>query len=567
MTAALRPDYPFSAVVGQEALKTALILNAVNPHVGGVLISGPRGSAKSTLARGLADILPGGEAGASAPFVNLPLGATEDRLVGTLDLQRALDDRSLAYRPGLLARANGGILYVDEVNLLADALVDLLLDTAARGIHSVERDGISHTHEARFLLIGTMNPDEGELRPQLLDRFGLSVQLDSRPTVAERVAIVRRRETFERDPLAFLADVAPEQQALQHDIAAARSRLVDTRADDAIYRTIAERCEAAGVDGVRADIVWLQAALAHAAWQGRRHVTQADVDAVEPWVLDHRRNADAPAEPPPPPPAGDSQGGGNGSGTGHPPGNDWGAMPPEPQASVAVTLPDTPSAPITPSRPPAQAPLEAGRRRGRQGAGTHAGDRESRHPDWFATLVANHGRWPPRQWRFRKQRSGQPWLHLVLIDTSGSTLRQQLFGRAKGAVEQLAHRAYRAREQLAVLGFGNDRVQTLLPRQRAPKRLASRLATWTGGGGTPLRAALTHAAELVRRWRRRHPGLHIRTWIITDGRTRESLATLPTFDDCVVVDVEDGVVKRGRTRELAHHLGASRLTLPTLEAT
>ncbi|NWE73803.1 AAA family ATPase, partial [Pseudomonas gingeri] len=255
------PHFPLSAVVGADALKLALCLTAIDPKIGGVLIEGPRGMAKSTLARGLADLL------ASGQFVTLPLGATEERLVGTLDLDAALGEGRAQFSPGVLAKADGGVLYVDEVNLLADHLVDLLLDVAASGTNLVERDGISHRHAARFVLIGTMNPEEGELRPQLLDRFGLNVALSGQPLPGERGQIIRRRLDFDNDPEAFCEQWEQQQQALRQRCKQARALLPAIALDDQALAEITERCFAAGVDGLRADLVWLRAARAHAAWR------------------------------------------------------------------------------------------------------------------------------------------------------------------------------------------------------------------------------------------------------------------------------------------------------------
>ncbi|MAE22982.1 MAG: magnesium chelatase, partial [Pseudomonas sp.] len=234
--------FPLAAVVGADSLKLALCLAAIDPAIGGVLIEGPRGMAKSTLARGLADLLDGGR------FVTLPLGASEERIVGTLDLDAALGEGRAQFSPGLLARADGGVLYVDEVNLLPDHLVDLLLDAAASGVNHVERDGISHRHAARFVLIGTMNVEEGELRPQLLDRFGLNLALDGQPQPAERAEIVRRRLAFDADPAAFLQRWQDEQDALAMRCQNARQRLADIPLDDGALGEISQRCFAAGVD-------------------------------------------------------------------------------------------------------------------------------------------------------------------------------------------------------------------------------------------------------------------------------------------------------------------------------
>ena len=314
--------FPLAAVVGADSLKLALCLAAIDPAIGGVLIEGPRGMAKSTLARGLADLLDGGR------FVTLPLGASEERIVGTLDLDAALGEGRAQFSPGLLARADGGVLYVDEVNLLPDHLVDLLLDAAASGVNHVERDGISHRHAARFVLIGTMNVEEGELRPQLLDRFGLNLALEGQPQPAERAEIVRRRLAFDADPAAFLQRWQGEQDTLGARCQNARQRLADIPLDDAALGEISQRCFAAGVDGLRADLVWLRAARAHAAWRGTAGIEPVDIEAVEDFVLRHRRRQQQPPAATPPeqgsaPQQAQEQSQGEGQ---------WGELPAQPQA-------------------------------------------------------------------------------------------------------------------------------------------------------------------------------------------------------------------------------------------
>lgn len=277
-------SYPFSAIVGHEDLKTALILATIDPQLGGVLISGPRGSAKSTLARSLAELLQKG-----CQFVNLPLGATEERIVGSLDLEKVLADGSVAFSPGLLHRAHNGILYIDEVNLLADQLVDLLLDVAASGVNHIERDGISHQHPARFVLVGTMNPDEGELRPQLLDRFGLAIHLADDFDVARRMEIMQRRIAFDNNPQNFLADYASAQNLLRMHLQQAVNCVPTINVSEEARHMIASCCIDAGVEGVRADLSLYRAARAYAAWQNEPSVTEAHIMHVAEWVLNHRR--------------------------------------------------------------------------------------------------------------------------------------------------------------------------------------------------------------------------------------------------------------------------------------
>lgn len=312
----MRPQYPFSALHGQPQLQLALLLAAIDPQIGGVLIEGPRGTAKSTSARALAELLPGQR------FVDLPLGASEEQLLGSLDIQAALQSGEVQFKPGLLARAHEGVLYVDEVNLLADGLVDLLLDVCASGVNRIERDGISHQHPARIALVGTMNPEEGELRPQLLDRFGLFVRLDAQIDPATREAIVRSRLAFDRDPQAFVARHHDAQQALVALLETARARVASLEFSDELYRQVSQLCHAAAVEGVRADLVLLRAAAAHAAWQQRDEIGAADIAAVAELVLAHRRKA-PPAEQPPAPPASTAAGQAqNGAG-------EWGELPPQ----------------------------------------------------------------------------------------------------------------------------------------------------------------------------------------------------------------------------------------------
>ncbi|MEV4204768.1 magnesium chelatase subunit D family protein [Nocardia salmonicida] len=292
--------FPFSAVVGQERLQLALILSAVHPGIGGVLVRGEKGTAKSTVVRALAQLLPPvvDETGARpARLVELPVGATEDRVVGSLDLERVLRDGEQAFRPGLLAAAHHGVLYVDEVNLLHDHLVDVLLDAAAMGRVHVERDGVSHSHEARFVLVGTMNPEEGELRPQLLDRFGLTVDVAASREVDVRMAVVRRRLDYEADPAGFAARYVDADQVVAERILTARDRLPEVMLDNSELRRIAALCASFDVDGMRADLVVARTATAHAAWRGRDRVTEDDVRIAAELALPHRRRRDPFDEP------------------------------------------------------------------------------------------------------------------------------------------------------------------------------------------------------------------------------------------------------------------------------
>ena len=284
----MRMEYPFSAVIGEDDLKLALQLVAVDPTIGGVLIRGERGTAKSTVARGLAALLPQGASGQPAPFVELPLGATEDRVVGSLDISTALREGRSQLRSGLLARADGGILYVDEVNLLPHHLVDLLLDAAARGWVTVERDGLSAGEAARFVLIGTMNPEEGELRPQFIDRFGLCVRVRGLASPELRMAAVARRLAFDVDPARFVAAAQAAEVRLREAIADARARLQQIAVSDENLALATRICMEHGLDGIRGDLAILKTARALATWQRASRIEEEHILRAADFAVPHR---------------------------------------------------------------------------------------------------------------------------------------------------------------------------------------------------------------------------------------------------------------------------------------
>ncbi len=324
-TKTTRPVFPFTAIVGQEEMKLALILNIIDPKIGGVMIMGDRGTGKSTTIRALADLLPEIEVVAEDPFnshpsdpelmgddvramvdlgqepplakkkvqmVDLPLGATEDRVCGTIDIEKALSEGVKAFEPGLLARANRGILYVDEVNLLDDHLVDVLLDSAASGWNTVEREGISIRHPARFVLVGSGNPEEGELRPQLLDRFGMHAQIRTVKDPELRVQIVEQRTEFDQNPPTFLVTYQSKQDDLQRNIVEAQTRLRGMAIDYDLRVKISQLCSELDVDGLRGDIVTNRAAKALAAYENRTEVTVEDIRRIAPLCLRHRLRKD-----------------------------------------------------------------------------------------------------------------------------------------------------------------------------------------------------------------------------------------------------------------------------------
>ncbi|WP_405802527.1 putative cobaltochelatase [Streptomyces halstedii] len=599
--------YPFTAIVGQDDLRLGLLLNAVSPAVGGVLVRGEKGTAKSTAVRALAALMPevpvvsgcrfscdpsapeaacpdgphGAGPGVSRPArtVELPVGASEDRLVGALDIERALSEGVKAFEPGLLADAHRGILYVDEVNLLHDHLVDLLLDAAAMGASYVEREGVSVRHAARFLLVGTMNPEEGELRPQLLDRFGLTVEVAASRDTDQRVEVVRRRLAYDDDPEGFAARWAREETALRERIAAARVLLPRVVLGGGVLRQIAATCAAFEVDGMRADIVMARTATALAAWAGREEVTAEDVRQAALLALPHRRRRnpfDAPgldeeklddtlkeAEGDSDDGDGDDDGPGGGGGGGGVPPQSGGPDAPDREAGTGDDTPaDAPAggdgsgseprpapaggaeqAPVGASEPfrakmlsvPGLGEGAAGRRsRARTEHGRTTG---ARRPEGALTKLhlaatvqaaAPHQRARGRSGRglvvrrddlrqaTREGREGN--LVLFVVDASGSMAARQRMGAVKGAVLSLLLDAYQRRDKVGLVTFRGKEAEVALPPTSSVDAAAARLESLPTGGRTPLAAGLLKAHDVLRVERMRDPSRRPLLVVVTDGR-------------------------------------------------
>ncbi|MFF4142725.1 putative cobaltochelatase [Streptomyces sp. NPDC001698] len=648
--------YPFTAVVGQDDLRLALLLNAVSPQVGGVLVRGEKGTAKSTAVRALSALMPtlnvvsgcrfscdpgspdpacpdgphepGAGAERPARMVELPVGASEDRLVGALDIERALAEGVKAFEPGLLADAHRGILYVDEVNLLHDHLVDLLLDAAAMGASYVEREGVSVRHAARFLLVGTMNPEEGELRPQLLDRFGLTVEVAASREPDQRVEVVRRRLAYDDGPAAFAARWAGEEAAVRARIVAARELLPQVRLGDGALRQIAATCAAFEVDGMRADIVMARTATALAAWAGRTDVLAEDVRQAALLALPHRRRrnpfdapgldedkldetleqfGDSPDDDSDPDPDGP---GGPGGGGGQPPqdgpeGNgDTPAQPEagdsgEPQPSGAGAGEQSAVRASEPFRTkvlsvPGLGEGAAGRRsRARTERGRTIGARRPRgtltklHLAATVQAAAPHqrarGRSGPglvvrrddlRQ-AAREGREGN--LVLFVVDASGSMAARQRMSAVKGAVLSLLLDAYRRRDKVGLVTFRGKDAQVALPPTSSVDAAAARLESLPTGGRTPLAAGLLKAHEVLRVERLRDPARRALVVVVTDGRAtggpepvalagRAARLFAAEGVASVVVDCESGPVRLGLAGQLAGELGGTAVALDELRA-
>jgi magnesium chelatase subunit D len=629
----MNAPYPFSAIVGQEDLKLALLLNAVSPEVGGVLVRGEKGTAKSTAVRALASLLPpikvvsgcpyscdpeapdpecpAGQHPEEAPWewrpvrlVELPVGASTDRLTGTLDIERALAEGEKAFEPGLLAAAHRGILYVDEVNLLSDHLVDLLLDVAAMGVNYVEREGVSVRHPARFILVGTMNPEEGELRPQLLDRFGVTVEVSGSLDAAERVEVIRRRLHYETDPEGFAGKWADGDGELANGVQEARERLPATHLFEETLHRIASLCTQLGVDGLRGDIVTAKAARALAAWEGRETVAVDDVRRAALLALAHRRRRDLFEEasidleelerllsedPDPDPP----------SGGGAPPRSGGGSRQEDSTMEPSPSRPGSGERTFSAAEGFEPARLEVpekgrsgplGRRSRMTGDHGHpVGDREAEGAARDVALVATMRAAAPHQRargragpglilrredlrnNVREGREGN--LVLFVVDASGSMAARKRMSAVKGAVLSMLTDAYQRRDKVGLVSFRGYGARILLPPTASVELATSRLKELPTGGRTPLAAGLEKAIEVLERERLREKERRPLLILLTDGRAtagpdpRGAAAELRRLGVAsVVVDTEEGYVRLGMAGALAEAMGARSLRLEELRA-
>ena len=615
--------YPFSAIVGQERMKRALILNAISHKIGGVLIRGERGTAKSTAARALAALLPEIEVVADCPFacdpqgvegmcdncrdrlargeelprirrrtrfVDLPVSATEDRVVGTLDIEKAIQKGERHFEPGILAAANRGLLYVDEVNLLDDHVVDLLLDSAAMGVNVVEREGISFSHPARFILVGTMNPEEGDLRPQLLDRFALCVDIRGMTDPDQRVAVLERRVQYEQDPEGFWTEWEPQDRYLSSEIARARDRLpLVTYTQNDLY-TIAQLTAGFHVDGHRADIVILKTARAHAAYEGRLEITERDILLAAELALPHRLKkqpfqeavldpqhladrlkqvrAEQAMQPSQQQQAGqpsasvkkndltnesaDEAAASSPLDTPTPQGQQAGQgrsfeKPVSIGASFQPKRLDTPLDRLTRQHPGKRSITHTERKRGhyikarpahgklddiafdatiRQAAPFQRGRVADRSPDIAFSITKDD-----LQRKVRVRRAAN--LILFVVDASWSMAAAERMEATKGAILSLLMDAYQRRDQVGLIVFQREEARVVLPPTNSVELAQKALRDLPVGGKTPLSSGLLLAYRVCVAARRRDPEVMPLVILLTDGAGNVSLTGLPAQEEAL----------------------------------
>ncbi|MEM3451015.1 MAG: putative cobaltochelatase [Nitrososphaerales archaeon] len=637
--------YPFTAIVGQEKMKTALILNVINPKIGGVLLRGEKGTGKSLAVRALADLLPEIEVVAGCPFncdpsnpkemcdicsskvaagenlpvvkkrvsvVELPLGATEDRLVGTLDIEKAIKTGEKHFEPGLLAEANCNILYIDEVNLLDDHLVDVLLDAAAMGVNFVEREGISFSHPARFVLVGTMNPEEGELRPQLLDRFALSVEVKGIQDPNARAEIVKRRVAFEKDPESFIIKYMDEQKKLQKRIIDAQKLLPVVELNDEMLDLITKICVDFAVDGHRADITIYKTACTLAAFKGRTEVFKEDIMEAAELALPHRRRRKPFEEPKPEQQQIQEivqrwhQKKTNQSRT---PDNDpnidsekslerdepikekvFEASPPFPIKPFSLPVLDDFPRNVAGRRSKSKSNSKIGRYVGSvlpkgevtdlafdatlRVAAPYQVRRKKDSNRQTALLIED---WDLRE-KLRERKIGN--LILFVVDASGSMAAEERMSAAKGAILSLLVDAYQKRDRVGMIVFRKDKAELVLPPTRSVELAQKCLAELPTGGRTPLAHGLKLGLETIRNCLALNKEMVPLLVLVSDGRANVSLNGGDPVEEAkklaeeirsarinsITIDTEQSLLSFGLLAQISEEMGGKYLRLEDLDA-
>lgn len=636
--------YPFSAIVGQEKMKLALILNVINPKIGGVLLRGEKGTGKSLVVRALANLLPEVDVVADCPFhcdptrpkdmcdtctarlakgeklptakrpvsvVELPLGATEDRLVGTLDIEKAIKKGEKHFEPGILAEANRNILYIDEVNLLDDHLVDVLLDAAAMGVNFVEREGISFSHPAQFVLVGTMNPEEGELRPQLLDRFALSVEVKGIPYQEARAEIVRRRVAFENDPASFIEAYQSAQEQMRRKIEEARKLLPNVKLSDEMLDLITRICIDFGVDGHRADITIYKTACTIAAFKGRTEVIEEDVIEAAELALAHRRRRQPFEEPkleqqqiqesvqnwrrnkePP-----QSRSENNSSQDEQPQENDtpekeqvFDAGSPYPVKKLSMPVLDQMPRSCTGRRSKSRSKAKTGRYvdsvipKGKvadlafdatlRAAAPYQLQRRNGSDCANALLIEKSD----LREKVRERKVGN--LIMFVVDASGSMAAEERMTATKSAILSLLLDAYQRRDRVGMVVFRKNTAELVLPPTNSVDLAQKCLVNLPTGGRTPMAHGLNLGLTVIREYMRRDKEVIPLLVLVSDGRANVSLnggdpveeakavarAISSAGINSIAIDTERSFITLGLVRQVCAELGGKYFQLEELAA-
>ncbi len=577
--------YPFAAIVGQEQVKRALLYNLIEPRIGGVLLCGEKETAKSTIVRGLAALT-------AQKVVDLPLSITEDMLVGAIDFERAVKEGVRAFSGGVLQRAHNNILYVDEVNLLPDGIVSTLICAAASGENLVEREGISFRHDCRFVLVGTMNPEEGKLRPQFLDRFGLYVEVVGEPDLENRTEIIRRRMEYERDPAAFCQKWQSESDALAQQVARAKCLVEDVAVDESVRRLAGQYAQQAGAEGNRCEVVLIRTAAAVAAWNGRDYITAEDLKEAAIYVLPHRRREDAPLpeemppeqqqqdqqqeppeqdrdgdqqentppeegqsdQPPPPQPSYEEQEGNDGEEIETPPpeqqesGN--GVAPEEQlvdgeEVALLSLIPSIPRDRLLRQGSGRRSKTKSGANKGRYASFTaHPTPRQhdlaldatlrvaapyQRQRDHTDCVVALRD--SDLRYKVREDHVGATIVFAA--DASGSMGAQQRMKAAKEAILSMLLDSYQKRDRIGLVAFRREGAETLLDITASVDLAQKKLQQLPTGGRTPLAAGLYQSWQLLKARRLKDPELLPMLVLVTDGRANRTLWTEDAVADAM----------------------------------